>query len=194
MLNGLLSQIIDVFFLPGDFLAGMSLVPRLFGPVPYRSDLTVMLSSGFWGITIVIAYRIYGYCRSIFRHVVTRIDGWRNSVQRIIRVQRTRALCATPFFNAAQSPEDTIQMEAIDLDGASQKILAIAWQGSNDTTIDCGTLAQQLHLSRHKVRRTCDQLEMLQFLKRAAASSNANPTYQLTPGGRLYLQVSKEHS
>jgi hypothetical protein len=192
-LSALLNQLVDLFLLPGDFLTSLphTMAPDMFESGAERRVLAASLASGYWLVLSMTGYRIYGYCLRLFRHTRVRLASWINNVERFFRVRRIRASCAGGFFDLDQSPAETIQMEAIDVDDNSQQVLELARGLIDATAIDCRLVAEQLKISQHKARRICRELETLQFLKRMPDSEGVAGAYKLTPGGKLYVDITR---
>jgi hypothetical protein len=197
MPSELIAQFLELYYLPGEIILATAaavapeLVARYIGSTDaiHGSRLAALLSGLFWVATGIMLIACYRWCRALYWTLSAHLKICLAPISRFIRILRIKFACLFSAKNSHSSPGDTIQMEVVEIDDLSFRLLRIAYQCDGVTPCTREKFKDSLSLSDRELDRTIKGLTDLQLLEAGTGGGRQKSEYCLTANGKFYFHA-----
>jgi hypothetical protein len=197
MPSELIAQILGLYYLPGEIILTTAatlapdLVARYIGSTDaiHGSRLAAQLSGLYWIATAIMLIAWYRWCRALYWTLGAHLKLFLAPIRRFMRILRVKLACLFSANNSLSSPDDTIQMEVVDIDDLSFRLLRIAYQCDGVTPCTREKFKASLTVSDQELDRTIKGLTDLELLETGPGGGRPKSEYCLTANGKFYFHA-----
>jgi hypothetical protein len=197
MLSELIAEFLELYYLPGEIILATAaavapeLVARYIGSTDaiHGSRLAAQLSGLFWVATGIMLIAWYRWCRALYWTLSAHLKIFLAPIRRFMRILRVKLACLFSAKNSLSSTGDTIQMEVVEIDDLSFRLLRIAYQCDGVTPCTREKLKDSLTVSDRELDRTIKRLTDLQLLEAGTGGGRPKSEYCLTANGKFYFHA-----